>query len=196
MPTREEILEHLKELLRRSRLKNDPDNYLAMIEGRQFILDHFGSDNHFYKMGNQDHGCQPAMAALISYVENGRYDLKSLRDEIEAEITGDILEQAEVLLDGKAHIVAPVALAGAALEEFLRAMCEANGCLPLTSRLGIEKYKAELRKKDLITKGEDKAITSVADIRNAAVHGDWQKLTEEEVRIMVRQVRLFISKHE
>jgi hypothetical protein len=84
------------------------------------------------------------------------------------EAATELLEQVQrVLKDAEVHVAAPIVLAGAALEEFLRSMFEESGA-PLVGRPGLAAYADALRKADLLNRGEVKDITSWADQRNAA----------------------------
>jgi hypothetical protein len=83
------------------------------------------------------------------------------------EAATDLLEQVQrVLKDAEVHVAAPIVLAGAALEEFLRSMFEESGA-PLVGRPGLAAYADALRKADLLNRGEVTDITSWADQRNA-----------------------------
>lgn len=72
------------------------------------------------------------------------------------------MEQAQELLkDPSVHVAAPVVLAGASLEEFLRSMIVDAGLTP-TGKPGINTYSSELQKTQLINRGEVKEITAWA----------------------------------
>ncbi len=115
-------------------------------------------------------------------------DLKTL---VEAEVLGDVLEQAESLLDRKYHIPA-ASLAGAVLEDALRKLCDAHGIL-YPPKTNIDGLNSALAKAGAYEKLILKRITGIADIRNNADHGQFDKFTREDVEDMLKWTRRFIA---
>ncbi|MFV2172308.1 hypothetical protein ACFHW2_12005 [Actinomadura sp. LOL_016] len=116
--------------------------------------------------------------------------------EVQARIeaANDLMGQVQQLLeDPKVHPAAPIVLAGAALEEFLRSRIEAKG-LALAGRPGINTYAAELKKDGDLSTQEVKDITAWAGYRNHAAHGEWDQFSREEARMMVLGVNLFLQR--
>lgn len=114
------------------------------------------------------------------------FDLRSL---IAAELLGDFVEQAEVLLQEGYHV--PVAsLAGAILEDTLRKLCEARA-IPVPAKTKIDSLNADLARAGVYDKLVQKRITALADIRNNADHGHFDRFTREDVDDFVKWLRRF-----
>jgi hypothetical protein len=99
-----------------------------------------------------------------------------------------------LLRDKQVHVAAPIVLAGAALEEFLRALVTAND-LVLARKPSLPTYADALRKADVITRQDNKDITTWADQRNDAAHGNFDSLTFDRARLMVDGIELFMRRH-
>lgn len=120
---------------------------------------------------------------------------QALPFEVQARIeaANDLMEQVQQLLDdSKVHPAAPVVLAGAALEEFLRARIAAKGITP-SGKPGINTYADALQADGDLSKQEKKDITAWAGLRNHAAHGDFDQFGRPEARIMVMAVNLFLQ---
>lgn len=103
----------------------------------------------------------------------------------------DLMEQAGQLLEEKqVHPAAPVMLAGAALESFLRGLCDLQGVTP--AQRGISGLGNALRAADAIDGQEIKDITAWAGLRNHAAHGEFDAIAIERAQIMVDGVNLFM----
>lgn len=134
--------------------------------------------------------------------------LDDLTQMIEANITSDYLELAEDLLTGSKkqtgsynHIPAAV-LTGAILEESLRILCQRqNPPIDIKDKDGKPKNLGGLidsLKKDkktgigLFDELIAKQLRAWADIRNAAAHGEFSKIKEPDVELMITGVRNFL----
>jgi len=114
------------------------------------------------------------------------FDLRAL---IAADILGDFVEQAEQLLAVGYHVPA-ASLAGAIVEDLLRKLCEKHGVsVPASTK--IDRLNADLAKASVYDKLVQKRITALADIRNNADHGHFDKFTREDVEDMVKWVKRF-----
>ncbi len=109
------------------------------------------------------------------------FDMRAL---IAAELLGDFLEQAEVLVRDGYHIPA-ASLSGAVLEDTLRKLCEKRG-LPVPAKTKIDSLNTDLAKAGVYDKLVHKRITALADIRNNADHGHFEKFSREDVEDMVK----------
>lgn len=121
---------------------------------------------------------------------------QSLPFEVQARIeaANDLMEQVQQFLDDpKTHPAAPIVLAGAALEEFLRSRITARGLTP-SGKPGINTYATALQQNGDLSKQEVKDITAWAGLRNHAAHGEWDQFSREEARIMVMGVNLFLQR--
>jgi hypothetical protein len=116
------------------------------------------------------------------------FDVRSL---VAAELLGDFMDQAEALLDAGYHVPA-ASLSGAVLEDAMRKLCEKNN-INYPTNSGINSLNAELARNDIYDKLILKRITAIADIRNNADHGNFEKFTKEDVTDMVKWVGRFTS---
>ena len=114
------------------------------------------------------------------------FDLRAL---IVADILGDFIEQAEQLLAGGYYVPA-ASLAGAVLEDTLRKLCEKRG-VPVPVSTKIDRLNTDLAKASVYDKLVQKRITALADIRNNADHGYFDKFRREDVEDMVKWVKRF-----
>jgi len=127
------------------------------------------------------------LAAWEDYKGGYLFNLKSL---ISAEISEDVLEQAEELLKSDYKDPACV-LAGVALETSLKDLCSRQDI-----KLGkLDKMNADLRKAEAYNIGMQKQITAWAHHRNKAAHGEWGEYTSEDVKDMIKGVRRFIAEY-
>lgn len=108
------------------------------------------------------------------------------------EAATDLMEQVQQLLDDtKVHAAAPVVLAGAALEEFLRSKVHETG-VPVSGKPGINSYAGALRIDDHLSAQDVKDITAWAGQRNEAAHGEFEKLSRQRAQLMVDGINLFM----
>lgn len=114
------------------------------------------------------------------------FDMRAL---IAAELLSDFVEQAETLLDAGYHVPA-ASLAGAVLEDTLRKLCEKHS-ITMVGSTKIDRLNAELARAGVYDKLVQKRITALADIRNNADHGHFDKFTKSDVEDMVKWVRGF-----
>jgi hypothetical protein len=97
-----------------------------------------------------------------------------------------------VLLNNPAVVpAAPVMLAGAALEEFLRALL-ARTSESVTGDPSLAKYAAALRRAGVLTANDEKDVLAMAGTRNDAAHGHFDRISPERARLMADHVNLFI----
>jgi hypothetical protein len=116
------------------------------------------------------------------------FDMRSL---IAAELLGDFIEQAEGLLVAGYYIPA-ASLAGAILEDTLRKLCDKNG-ITAPESTKINNLNSELLRADVYDKLINKRITALADIRNNADHGHFEKFSKSDVEDMVKWIRGFAA---
>lgn len=112
------------------------------------------------------------------------------RRRIQAEVFDDFLEQAEsLLIDGYFQVAAVIA--GAVLEDGLRKLC-ANRSITLPPRPKLDSMNVELAKAGVYDKLVQKQVTWLADLRNKAAHGEWDKFKREDAEEMLIAVRRFM----
>jgi len=115
---------------------------------------------------------------------------------IHAEVFGDLLDMAEHLL-GEGYKGPGAVVAGVTLETHLRKLCDqvqipthdADG-----KPLKADRLNQELVKGSVYDKGEAKDVVSWLGQRNDGAHGDWHKLNEDRLRLMIDGVRAFIRR--
>ena len=118
------------------------------------------------------------------------FDMRAL---IAADLLGDFIEQAETLFKAGYHVPA-ASLAGAVLEDTLRKLCESRGvAVPKSTK--IDSLNSDLARAGIHDKLIQKRITALADIRNNADHGHFDKFTRTDVEDMVKWVRSFAADH-
>lgn len=127
-------------------------------------------------------------AAQRDYEGGFLFDLRAL---VAAELLGDFIEQAEILI-AEGYYVPAASLTGAVLEDALRKICIKNG-INVPKRTKIDSLNAELAKAGVYNKLVQKRITALADIRNNADHGHFNNFTRDDVEDMVKWVRKFTA---
>jgi hypothetical protein len=106
----------------------------------------------------------------------------------------DLMDQVRALLeDPGVHIVAPIVLAGAALEIGLRALVESLE-LETSGRPSISAYGHCLRSAKILTPQDMKDVEQMAGLRNAAAHGDMGDISRERAALLEQQVNLFLAR--
>jgi hypothetical protein len=129
-------------------------------------------------------------AAKDDYEHGFLFDARVL---IEAEVFDDFLEQGEHLLNTGYYQPAAVVI-GSVLEDGLRKLCKRHE-VPLSVKPKLDSMNAELAKQGVYNKLTQKRITMLADIRNKAAHGEWDRFTKADVEDMLRDVRQFMETH-
>lgn len=139
------------------------------------------------------------LAALKEDYEQGYLDDLSI--QIEAELSGDYMEQAEALIVeanvDKSYIPAAV-LAGAVLEKTLRSLCERQKPPIETQKqngknITLTPLIHELKKAGVYNELKAKQLRGWADIRNAAAHGEFDKFNKDDVESMIKGINNFLA---
>ncbi|MFO1005276.1 MAG: hypothetical protein U0929_04900 [Planctomycetaceae bacterium] len=116
--------------------------------------------------------------------------LESTKSLIQAEVFDSELEQARELLNN-GYCSAAAVIAGVVLETTLRELCDRNGI----SYGKLDKMNADLAKLGIFNKLVQKRITTLADIRNSAAHGNAGEFSKSDVDDMIRDVERFVAEH-
>ena len=109
----------------------------------------------------------------------------------------DSLEMAQHLLNEGYKDPAAV-MAGSVLEEHLRQLCQKHGIPTEATRQGRPQPKkadalnADLAKKEVYNRLDQKNVTAWLDLRNKAAHGKYQEYTEEQVALMLQSLSDFM----
>ena len=210
----ENLIEKIRDLIKGSR-----EELLEAVSLARSIVYDMRGDNHPL-IGDLDQGLKmlsmsgmrstPAVAAcrsVIALYEQG--GLSSPRLAIAREIEGDILNIAQGQVEAsetnqdanhkQLQLGIAAFLAGAALEDALRRLCDANSISYDSQRTSISKLQAVLyqpsKQIEVISGSENKQIPAWGDTRNKADHGRFSKITHSEVLSMVIGVQGFIDKH-
>lgn len=117
--------------------------------------------------------------------------LFDVRAMVSAEVLDDFLEQAEHLLTNGYHVPA-ASLAGAVLEDTLRTLGSQKG-IAVPDRTTIDGLNTALTKAGVYDKLTFKRIVAIANIRNNADHGHFDKFAKEDVVDMMKWVRRFTA---
>ncbi len=154
--------------------------------------DHYKNFKKFYDKfdGYADSfkDCRGILIAAKEDHERGYiFNLKSL---VNAEVLSNLLEQAEELL--KANYKDPACIvAGVSLETALKDLCNRNGI----SIGKLDRMNADLCKAEIYNLGMQKQITTWADRRNNAAHGNWGAYTSDDIEDMIKGVKRFVAQY-
>ncbi len=144
---------------------------------------------------------------LVTLYDQGA--LKSPRLTIAREIEGDILDIAQAqaqaaelakdLSQKQVQLAIAAFLAGAAVEDSLRRLCDTHSITYDTQKSSIAKLQGALyqpsKQIEIISQSENKHLTAWGDTRNKADHGKFSEITQTEVVAMILGSRAFIDKH-
>jgi len=138
----------------------------------------------------------PSFSKALAVLRAARNDydqgyLFNTRRAVEAEIFDEFLEQAEYQLSEGYFQVACV-IAGGVLEDGLRKLCLRKQ-IPQPDNPKLDSMNSELAKTGTYNKLMQKKITWLADIRNRAAHGQWDKFDKKDAAEMVHAVRRFME---
>ena len=109
----------------------------------------------------------------------------------------DSLEMAQHLLNEGYKDPAAV-MAGIALEERLRQLCQKHGIPTEATKQGrphskrTDALNADLAKKKVYNQLDQKNVTAWLDLRNKAAHGKYQEYTKEQVALMLQSLSDFM----
>ena len=96
----------------------------------------------------------------------------------------------KVNLDNK-YITASAVIAGVVLETSLRTLCDQESI----DHGKLDKMNADLAKKGIYNKLQQKQITALADVRNSAAHGKTEEFTRDDVSDMITKIETFLITH-
>lgn len=193
------------------RIRNAYPAVGAITPGVEFLRRYAGAESDFYLatrpiMERARHtGTSAARTALVAmsglleswaeYAETSFARALPFAVAARLEAADDLMEQvARLSEDRDVHPAASVMLAGAALEEFLRALWSST-LQPLNGQPGITRYGEALRKAELLTGGDGKELIALADIRNDAAHGRFDLVSRERAVVFADRVNLFLRQH-
>jgi len=130
--------------------------------------------------------------------------LGDLRNQVEAELAADYMNQAEALLGEStmgqySHVPAAV-LAGAVLEKTLRDLCsQQQPPISVTGPGGKAKTLNplidSLKKANVFNEAKAKQLRAWADLRNHAAHGRFAEFARGDVEQMIKGITTFVAEH-
>ena len=171
--------------------------------GTEFLRLHSGRNSQFFAQAAAAAKQQPYNAvetvprlldSWAEFVDVGLAE-QPLEQRAKFEASTDLMEQVQVLLDdGRVHAAAPVVLAGAALEEFLRGLLTTES-VSVKGKPGINSYAAALREAGVLDQQAVKDATAWAGMRNSAAHGEFDKVKIDNARLMAQAINLFMQQH-
>ena len=132
--------------------------------------------------------------ALHSDIQNGY--MKSFEELLHGDMFGSFLEMASHLLENGYKDPAGV-LAGSTLEIHLKTLSEKNDVKTTSNGKPkkTESLNAELTKKRVYTKLDQKNITAWLGLRNKAAHGHYSEFTKDQVRLFIASIQDFITRY-
>jgi len=114
--------------------------------------------------------------------------LNTVRNLVQAEVFGSELEQAVELLHA-GYASAAAVISGVVLETTIRNLCTDHDI----THGKLDKMNADLAKAGVYNSLQQKRITAMAGIRNAAAHGDTAKFNPGDVKGMIDDVERFLA---
>ena len=197
-------IENLIEILRKKRYGID-----AFAVARSVVYETVGENHPIMAIlddawkSDRQSTHMDAIGSVITLYDQGI--LRSPRLAIAHEIERDILDiaQGQVEASGRSadetqkqlQLAIAAFLAGAALEDSLRRLCDAHGMGYNPQRTTISNLQEALYQAKVISRSEHKHITAWGEIRNNADHGRFNDIHHPEVLTMVMGVRGFIDRH-
>jgi len=168
-------------------------NLLELVSGKEsiYLNNFYEIDKLKYMTGDTYPKFNKQYALLNAFKDdyiNGY--LTSVKNMIEADVFDSELEQATELLKNKYKLASAV-IAGVVLETSIRSLC-INNNLPIGK---LDKMNSDLAKAGIYNKLQQKRITALADIRNSAAHGKIEEFTDDDVKLMIRDVENFLSSY-
>jgi len=160
-------------LIRRS-CGEDSDHYIQI---KRLAESKDSANNGFYFSH-----CFGVIEAAHNDFESGL--LFQIRSLVAAELLEDFIIQAQALFDAGFHVPA-ASLTGAILEDTLRKLSENKG-IKVPEKTKIDSLNSELARHGVYDKLIQKRITALADIRNNADHGHFDKFTKPDVEDMIK----------
>ena len=126
--------------------------------------------------------------------DSGLFQLLPFAVAVRIEAATDLMDQAQRLLEDVAgHLAPPVALAGSALEQFLRGLC-AHHEVKVASPADIAAYRDRLREGGHLTDRDAADVTAWAELWERVARGDLAELTRERVGVMAAGINVFLRR--
>ena len=169
---------------------------------KSFIQKLYGEDSLQYQNLISERIQFSDFGKLRGYLRAIKYEidndwLLSLKGIISSEVFTDFIEMAEHLLEEN-YKDASAVLIGSTLESHLKQLSLSNNN-PIETDNGRPKKAStindELYKQRVYNKLENKNITAWLDLRNSAAHGNYGEYTNEQVALLIENVKSFINRN-
>ena len=154
---------------------------------------HYQRIIHFYNEGHL-HALEQTEGLLLgtkSNLQSGLLD--DLRSKVLIDIKTDFLETAKALLDEGQKDPAAV-LACIVLEDSLKRLAQKSN-LKEAQEKEMNMTAGLLFKAGIIEKSTNQSIQNFKNLRNAALHAQWQQVSGESVGLLLAFLPMFIEKH-
>jgi len=138
------------------------------------------------------------ISSLKLSVESGYLD--NIEELIHGELFDNFIDMAEHLLN-EGYKDASAVIVGSSLESHLRNLCIRNSIETTIRSANNERPKkadqmnSELASSGVYEKLDLKSVTAWLDLRNKAAHGEYDKYSNDQVRLMITGVRYFIARY-
>lgn len=176
-----------------SQLYPDPHQYGAYLD--RLIDDYETVKEESYGTSNFLSNLYSFVDSLIDDIELG--PLQSLSGLIRGDLFEDYIQMGEHLL-GEGYKDAAAVIVGASLEAHLRSLCKSNDVAYINSdgeHLKSSQINQNLYSASVYGKREMKQIVSWLEIRNYAAHGDFDQYNEDDVKLLIEGIALFIERY-
>ena len=165
-------------------------NYLLQVIGEKSV--HFTEFSALFDKGITYTPVKKGIGILTAAKEDYQSGyLVNIRKLVGAEIIGSFLDQAQELLES-GYIGPAAVLSGSVLEDYIRNICQEKQIV-LPEKPKLDYMNAQLAKIEYYSKLTQKQITTWAEIRNSAAHGNWEQFKADDVRDMIKWISRFIE---
>lgn len=176
--------------------KNKWNKYQWFLLVKNFIVRVFGNDSVYEKeidkiVSKKERENTKENIGTFGLIENSKIShvldvlnvvkevinkgwVKNIKTEIIRKYSIELIE-----IDSDNFKICP-AIMGAILENHLRKLCEENDCVP-EGNGSLSIYNQILYSRDVYDKRTQKFIVAYSDLRNSSAHGDFERITENEV---------------
>jgi uncharacterized protein YutE (UPF0331/DUF86 family) len=165
---------------------------LKLIPERQWKSFHVNTNFHIDNTANIENnvfnGTIGVLWTLRSEVTQGL--VSNLQQEAAKEVFVDFIVMSKQALEGGAKDVAAV-LASAALEDALKRLCKMKG-LDINDKTMSDVVNI-MKANSLLTGTRAKLIGALCQLRNRAMHAEWEKVSIPEVQSMIAFTESFLT---
>ena len=129
------------------------------------------------------------LQAVLEDIEQGF--IETIRQLITAEVFSDLFDQAAHLLENGYRVPA-TSLAGALLENGLRSIANSKGVQVRTGD-NLQSLNQKLAERGIYTRLTQKKVSVWTDIRNAADHGQFDQIEEQDTDELIKGAQSLLS---